>query len=342
MTAIEVTPLDSLELPDPRWLVDDLLVEGEVNELFGPSDHGKSQVALDVAYSVASGFPSWHGKAISGSGNVVYITPEGLRSLKARGRAWREHHDPGAPVGVVHVVRDLGGPLHVEGWVERLAAAVKELRPVLIVLDNLSALAPSLNENDSDGMSAVAAMLRKLQRETGATIWLLHHPAKRGDPRLERGHYALRAAMEYVVRVERLGRFTTLYSERSRSFGVDTKGEEVFRFSVEEVAGWPVVVPAPLLGGASASPRVDLRSTIASKVMEVVRRLGEGGKLVQRGTIASEVGRASADSTFGRALTQLVREGDLASPAQGLYGLPQYFPTAPEELVSPDSLQTSV
>ncbi len=73
---------DILSLPDPEWLIENLLVKGSFAVLFGAPGVGKSFLALSWALSLAAGKP-WLDRAVIG-GPVVYIAAEGFGGLKLR------------------------------------------------------------------------------------------------------------------------------------------------------------------------------------------------------------------------------------------------------------------
>src|SRR5207248_1125721 len=72
------------------FVIDTLLEEGGLCELFGPSESGKSFVALDWAFCIAAGVP-WLGLATI-AGPVVYIAAEGAGGMKKRLRALLAHY----------------------------------------------------------------------------------------------------------------------------------------------------------------------------------------------------------------------------------------------------------
>ncbi len=55
---------DLEELPDPAWLLEGVLPEGGLVELYGPPGAGKSFLSLDWGLSVAAGVP-WLGRSLS-------------------------------------------------------------------------------------------------------------------------------------------------------------------------------------------------------------------------------------------------------------------------------------
>ncbi len=90
---------DLEELPDPAWLIEDLLPEGGLAELYGKPGVGKSFLSLDWALSLAAGVP-WLGRPLN-QADVVYVSAEGGRGLKKRIAAWRTEHPEAdlSPIG---------------------------------------------------------------------------------------------------------------------------------------------------------------------------------------------------------------------------------------------------
>ena len=85
---------DLAALPEPAWLLEDLLPVG-FNVLFGPSNVGKSFLALDWALCIASGIP-WFGQQTE-AGTVVYIAAEGVAGIYRRVQAWEHARSRPAP-----------------------------------------------------------------------------------------------------------------------------------------------------------------------------------------------------------------------------------------------------
>src|SRR5688572_23683074 len=82
---------DLKALPQPEWLIKDLFRAQSQVVLYGPSGHGKSFVALDMALSIATG-RSWFGRQAK-QGPVVYVVSEGGRGTHNRVVAWMEDRD---------------------------------------------------------------------------------------------------------------------------------------------------------------------------------------------------------------------------------------------------------
>lgn len=75
-SAIQILSLDELaHLPEPEWLIGGILEQSSLATLYGPSDSGKSFVALSMACAVAGGW-NWCDRPTQ-SGDVLYLCAEG-------------------------------------------------------------------------------------------------------------------------------------------------------------------------------------------------------------------------------------------------------------------------
>ena len=72
------------------YVVKGWLLAGQISMIVGPSNVGKSFLALDIAHHTALG-KSWHGRRVNG-GEVLYIAAEGGTGLRNRVEAVRKHN----------------------------------------------------------------------------------------------------------------------------------------------------------------------------------------------------------------------------------------------------------
>jgi AAA domain len=185
-----------LNLQSHMWLLKPLFTRGALVVLYGPPGGGKSFLALDWALSIASG-RSWLDYDVLDPGPVVYVVGEGKGGLKKRIRAWlQEHGQVTAPAGfILEPVQ-----LLKEDDIVLLLNRIGPSKPVVVVLDTLATCMDGGDENSSKDMSLAIAAAKRIIRETGATVILVHHTVKRGDD--ERGHSALRGAAETMMLVQ--------------------------------------------------------------------------------------------------------------------------------------------
>jgi hypothetical protein len=86
---------DMINLPDPEWLIEGVIIEETSALLFGKSNSFKSFLAVDIACSVGTGHlhGSWHGATIIDGSPVLYVATEGaLGVAKQRIPGWYEAH----------------------------------------------------------------------------------------------------------------------------------------------------------------------------------------------------------------------------------------------------------
>jgi len=161
-------------MPDPEWLIHDILVENTISVAYGDYGSGKSFLALDWALSIATGFP-WMGQLVK-RGLVAYIAGEGIGGMKRRIRAWKQHHHwTSGPTGV-HLLGTAPQLLQPED-VQALLVSLRTLpdAPVLVVIDTLSRSMSGGEENLQRDMSIAVAAAEIIRAEFGCHVLIVHH-----------------------------------------------------------------------------------------------------------------------------------------------------------------------
>ncbi len=187
---------DILSLPDPEWLIANLLIKGSFAVLFGPPGVGKSFLALSWAFAVAAATP-WHGRNVNG-GPVVYIAAEGFGGLKQRVSALLDHEDYGADTPCKF--RD--SPIDLVNDGQR-AAFISDIRksvgqPALIIIDTLARCFVGRDENSATDMGLFIHGAEAVKRATGATVLVVHHTGK-NERSGARGSSALMGAADTMI-----------------------------------------------------------------------------------------------------------------------------------------------
>jgi hypothetical protein len=234
-------------------LIKGVLSVGAMSVVYGESNSGKSFLALDLAFHVATGRP-WNGHKVR-QGAVLYIAAEGGPGFHKRVAALRKHYDArGVPFGVAPCPIDLlrGGDTH------KLIDAVREFearkgKVELIVVDTLSRALAGGDENSSTDMGAFVRHVDKLREATKTHVMVIHHSGK-DKARGARGHSLLRAATDTEIEVER-GKWTVMkqrdvdgnksgrFDLQSIDVGVDTDGDRITSAIVRVLSEFD---PAPL------------------------------------------------------------------------------------------------
>jgi hypothetical protein len=300
--ALRLLTLEDLErLPDPEWLVDGLVGENALVELFGKPGTGKSFLALDLAMSVAAGRPCL-GQATK-QGDVVYVYAEGTTGLKNRVAAWQ------ASRGVGDVpIRFLAQPLDIgdEGKRSEFVKAIRGARqaPRLIVIDTLARCFGAGDENSTKDMNAFVSSLDAIREAfPGATILVVHHSGKNAG-KGERGSTALPGAADTVMSLGANGQWLMLKCEKQKD--AEELSPIAFRLSsvvLKNGKSSCVIEMGPhRAGGGDARSRL-LRND--RRAFEALRKVGGTGALFTEWRAASKL----PASTFKDVRRRLVDTG---------------------------------
>lgn len=240
--------------------------------LYGPSNAGKTFVALDMAMHVAASKP-WRGCKVNG-GAVLYIAAEGGAGVRNRLAAFkREHPDmASAPFTLLPVGLDL----HAQGDALAVCEAMPDAAPALVVIDTLARSMGAGDENTAKDAAMFVRNCDLIREATGAHVMVVHHTGKDED-RGARGSSALRAAVDTEINVTSEGEIVCkkqrdmAYAEplhfklRGVLLGQDEDGDPVTSAVVE--AGEP---PKPKRKPLSGKNEVAMQA-----LMDALRAHGE-------------------------------------------------------------------
>lgn len=204
------------ELPPPEWLIEGLIPAGSQVVLYGPSGHGKSFLAMDLAMSIAIG-REWQGRRVDRK-RVIYVAAEGRRGVPSRGEAWTRHNGYRAADLDDAFFAFEGVQMRERDDVDLLIQRIAELgtpHPGLIVLDTFSRCFVGGDENAARDVSAFVEAAARLQRFTGGSVLIVHHTGK-SDSDIERGSSALRAGADVMMLFRRRGRDEVLLLENNK------------------------------------------------------------------------------------------------------------------------------
>jgi len=192
-----LTRSQAAEIPELEPLIDGWLYRETLAQMFGPSGHYKSFVALDMATAVALGRP-WFGHEVK-QGRVCYIVAEGVRGFEKRIRAAEATRERGRiPDDALTVVKravQIGGP----EWAEFVEIIAEEAYS-MVVIDTQARATVGRNENASEDMGEVVHALDWLIEATGVGTLLIHHSGKK-DADDGRGSTAIKGALQSQIRV---------------------------------------------------------------------------------------------------------------------------------------------
>lgn len=283
LTRAELTRLD---IPERQSLLGDWLTERHPSMVFAQTGRGKSLFAMSVAIAVAGG-GSVFGWQAPEPRTVLYVDAEMDRAdIKARDGLLSgavEGVDEAALDRNLHLLIRHGQPdgatfpdlVETEGQ-KALLKTVSELKPALVILDNLSTLAEIRDENDAAAVAPVLQTLWRL-RHLDCAVMLVHHTGKSGSD--YRGSSKLGITMESILKLE-----------RPRDLAPD---ELAFTIEWRKFRGSPVAsggaLRATLAQGPEGTGKWEVESAIDPQLFEAIKRVRSGDYEWDR-DIATELG----------------------------------------------------
>jgi KaiC/GvpD/RAD55 family RecA-like ATPase len=161
-----------LEFEAQRWLFPGILPQREAALLAAKPKMGKTLLAMDMLFSVATG-DNFLGEPVGVTGNVLYVgSDESKYTLKKRlrQRGFDIRHDR-AKVEIMTYL-DIA---HLKPLEERLEA----LRPKLTVIDSLTSISQKLSVSEnSPEIARFVYRLKELCERYGSALVLIHHENK--------------------------------------------------------------------------------------------------------------------------------------------------------------------
>lgn len=170
-------------VPPPRMLVEDLLARGSVAMITGPSNAGKTFLALELARAVAGGWKYAEHYRTKQS-PVLYCAFEGSAAIHQRIRSW-EALGVGIPDDLI-IADDMPilnprKPDSLKAFRDYIRDKVKRFGTKMVVIDTLAASTPGMSTNSEEDVGALFKVFRDLAHSNAQlTMVLIHHSAKAG------------------------------------------------------------------------------------------------------------------------------------------------------------------
>jgi hypothetical protein len=213
--------MELIDLPDPIWTVEGLLLERSFAMLYGAPKSFKTFCALDMALCIATGIP-FHGHAVK-QGTVTYIAAEGNPGeTRYRVLVWcREHNiSPHSLDGKFKLVINA---VHLDDIKEVREFLATDPDPSDVVVVDTVNRAMMGDESSTKDMTAFVRGGDALRKAMQAAILAVHHSGVNSDR--ERGSTALRAAVDTRIKVSKSNGVVTFHLEDQRA-GPD--GEKMY------------------------------------------------------------------------------------------------------------------
>lgn len=275
-------------------LIEGLLPAGMLALLSGKDKRGKTLLAQEMVGSVLIGEPFLDQFAVR-RGPVLAAfmdDPFNLTLERLQTLGIKEHPD-------LHLVPPTAFDGDPASFLTKMEKAVKEIKPVLIVIDALYQLVPSGANagNDQARMGPLMGRLNRLAEASGATNLIICHDSKGGGD--VAGSHVVRAAAKAILRL------TVPAGEETSADDGPPTSRRILRVEskVEAASTWALDC-----GGCGQWDFLGRPDQVrVSETLEAVRRYLSAGGERTRNEIAEALKKRSAE--VGEALNQLCSEG---------------------------------
>jgi hypothetical protein len=287
---VDLAALLALPAQPTPWRVAGVVADGTLTTIAAEAGAGKSWLAQAFGEGVHYGEP------VAGlecaQGVALYVDGEMgsamfVARLRSSGATGREYEYIDAMGLDVSLTADLA-------W---LRGKIEEVGANLVVVDSLRALTPSKAENDSDDMAPVVSGLRKLARDTGAAIILIHH---KGDAeKLFRGSTTIRDQSDALFGLQR---FEDDPEGPLRHLWCPVKhGAKRPRYSPDAADVWIEVDPDDGTVTKAEGPAARTVPEVMSAVAEMTDKILAALPVQRKRDAADKVGRHVRNQTFAAA-----------------------------------------
>ena len=226
------TPIECENYTPPEWIIGGYITENTLNMIFGAPKSGKSYVALDMAFTVATPvIDNWHGQNVK-HGSVIYFAGEGTDGIKKRLKAWRDKYGIDSNemnLTVIDEAFKVDG-VDSEHSLDATIWNIKQIneKPALIIFDTLNRYMAG-DENSTKDSTSVTDAFTRIQKETGAATLVLHHTGHAEKGRA-RGSSVFGGNFDCMMKIEGSEGRITLKHEYSK----DEAKQKPIVFNLEE------------------------------------------------------------------------------------------------------------
>lgn len=205
---------DLLKMPEKKWLIDQVIGNGDIGMIYGAPGSGKTFLAIDMSISACLG-AEWANKfKIAHPLNVAYCAGEGVSGLKSRFQAAVRHHNVNPSdlknftffKTMPQFFSNSNSPTEdsIEKFIYewRSEQNQRKAEPLdLIFIDTLHTATISADENSARDMGRVLHLCRHLSKTLECSVIFVHHSNKAATA--ERGSSALRGAMDVMLEIKK-------------------------------------------------------------------------------------------------------------------------------------------
>jgi hypothetical protein len=178
--------LRALEIPEPDWLLENRLAQGDICVMCGAPEAGKSWFAMDLALSAATMKPIYGLEPIFGRLRTLMLDEENtLEEIQRRyNKLCVGHGLNGAEADEVlannfKIANQTGMNFNTPDYLAWVIERVREFQPHIITIDSATAMSGVRNENDAAEVRAFFVnKLYPIRKVCNSTIIVIHHTNK--------------------------------------------------------------------------------------------------------------------------------------------------------------------
>lgn len=204
-------------MPPPQWIFHELLQKNSTALLYGPSNLGKSFVALEMLFALATGRDDVFKPMCKG--RALYITGEGVAGLSIRLLAWERARLtilPERSVAFVGTAVQIADPKARRQFITAIRKEFGDELPDLIIFDTLARCAVGLDENSAKDMGILVEGLEQIRQDLKCSVLLVHHSTK-SDPKTERGSGVVFGAVDTALALVQDGAYLELQCPKQKN-----------------------------------------------------------------------------------------------------------------------------
>lgn len=295
VVALTAAELGTLDLPPRDFLLAPIIPERGLVMVHAPRGIGKTRLALECAVAIATGGTVLSYQAPKAKG-VLYL--DGEMSATEMQKRLRSIAGETLPETLRIITPDLqGGAIPDLSTVEGQTSIEPHLKGMsLVVIDNLSCLCRSGNENEGGSWGATQSWILDLRRR-GIAVLIVHHSGKSGG---QRGTSRREDVLDVVIGLRRPenynpsqgARFEVHIEKGRHLYGEDAAAFEARMEVVDGRAVWHVtdLTPAPV------SDRDEQIYQLSHQGLSVRKIAGEAG--VSKSTVERVLQKRVASETL--------------------------------------------
>jgi hypothetical protein len=185
-------------IPEPEYLIQDVIAEDTTAVLVGKRGSGKSFVAIDWSLCLATG-KEWQGKAVKPK-RVLYVAAEGASGIRKRVRAWESAFNGGKRVAEDwFTIYPEPVQLFSSEDVDELIEWAKAAEFGLVVFDTWARCTVGVEENSAKEAGIVVDNVDRVRKATSSgSALIVHHTGRNGELR---GSSSIDGAADTIVKV---------------------------------------------------------------------------------------------------------------------------------------------